>query len=298
MRRMYHSFDVELATKYGMVEAILLNHICFWLTKNKANNVHAHDGRYWTYGTMKAFAELYPYLTVNQVRRALENLKKKGLIIDAEYNTKPFDRTKWYSLSDFAMAEMEVFFYDAEPQKAAEEYEEEELSPSGEDQTDNSKCLNSQMELAKMPEGSGENHRPIPYIKTYIDKDNSIDRESNSKYSGQDAKCSLSKSELERIDMLTGFNKFWDAYPRKVQRPLAWNAWQCLKVDKSLYDAIYRAVEQYKKTKQWKDKNYIPYPATFLQDERWLDEIVEDTDSGGNVWGSAFNSVYGGEKDG
>lgn len=295
---MYHSFDVELATKYGMVEAILLNHICFWLTKNKANNVHAHEGRYWTYGTMKAFAELYPYLTVNQVRRALENLKKKGLIIDAEYNTKPFDRTKWYSLSDTAMAEMDVFFYTSEPQKAVEEDEEEKLQPSGIEQADTSNCLNSQMELAKMPTGSGENHRPIPYIKTYIDKDNSIERESNIKYSGQDAKCSLSKSDLERIDMLAGFNKFWDAYPRKVQRPLAWNAWQCLKVDQSLYDAIYRAVEQYKKTKQWQDKNYIPYPATFLQDERWLDEIVEDTDSGGNVWGSAFNSVYGGEKDG
>ena len=295
---MYHSFDVEVATKYGMVEAILLNHICFWLTKNKANNVHAHDGRYWTYGTMKAFAELYPYLTVNQVRRALENLKKKGLIIDAEYNTKPFDRTKWYSLSDAAMAEMDVFFYTSEPQKAVEEDEEEELPPSGIEQVDNSKCINSQMELAKMPTGSDENHRPIPYIKTYIDKDISIDRESNSKHSGQDAKCSLSKAELKRIDMTAGFNKFWDMYPRKVQRPLAWNAWQCLDVDSSLYEAIYQAVEKYKRTKQWQDKNYIPYPATFLQDERWRDEIVEDTDSGGNVWGNAFDSVYGRKDDG
>lgn len=295
---MYHSFDVELATKYGMVEAILLNHICFWLTKNKANNVHAHEGRYWTYGTMKAFAELYPYLTVNQVRRALENLKKKGLIIDAEYNTKPFDRTKWYSLSDIAMAEMDVFFYTSEPQKAVEEDEEEKLPPSGIEQADNSKCLNSQMELAKMPTGSGENHKPIPYIITDIVKDNSIERESNIKYSGQDAKCSLSKSDLERIDMLAGFNKFWDMYPRKVQRPLAWNAWQCLDVDSSLYDAIYQAVEKYKRTKQWQDKNYIPYPATFLQDERWKDEIVEDTDSGGNVWGNAFDSVYGRKDDG
>ena len=149
-----------------------------------------------------------------------------------------------------------------------------------------------------MPTGSDENHRPIPYIKTYIDKDISIDRESNSKHSGQDAKCSLSKAELKRIDMTTSFNKFWDMYPRKVQRPLAWNAWQCLDVDSSLYEAVYQAVEKYKRTKQWQDKNYIPYPATFLQDERWRDEIVEDTDSGGNVWGNAFDSVYGRKDDG
>ncbi len=98
--------------------------------------------------------------------------------------------------------------------------------------------------------------------------------------------------------MTAGFNKFWDMYPRKVQRPLAWNAWQCLDVDSSLYEAIYQAVVKYKRTKQWQDKNYIPYPATFLQDERWKDEIVEDTDSGGNVWGNAFDSVYGRKDDG
>ena len=159
MRRMHHSFDVELATKYGMVEAILLNHICFWLTKNKANNVHAHDGRYWTYGTMKAFSEMYPYLTINQVRRALERLKEKELIIDGEYNTKPFDRTKWYTLSDNAMAEIGVDFYVDETKIADVEVE---LPPSGIEQVDSSKCVKPQMELAKMPQGADQNAKPIP----------------------------------------------------------------------------------------------------------------------------------------
>lgn len=288
VRRVQHSFDIDLASKYGIVEAILLNHFCFWLKKNKANNVHAHDGRYWTYGTMKAFAEMYPYLTVNQVRRALERLQEKGLVMDGEYNSKPFDRTKWYSLTDNAMAEVGMDFH------VDNHCAEVDLPPSGIEQVDNSKCAKSQMELAKMPQGADQNARPIPYIITDIVKDNSIDRESNSNTSVQSAKCSLSKAELKRIDMTTGFNKFWDMYPRKVQRPLAWNAWQCLDVDSTLYDAIYRAVEKYKKTKQWQDKNYIPYPATFLQDERWKDEIVEDADSGGNVWGNAFDNVYGG----
>ena len=289
MRGLYHSFNVDLATKYGMVEAILLNHICFWIAKNKANNVHAHDGRYWTYTTVKALSELYPYLTANQVRRALEKLKDKGLIIDGEYNAKPFDRTKWYSLSDAGMAEVGVDFHATEA--------ENNTTPN--DEEDNSNCSKSQMELANLPNGVGENARPIPYIKTYIDKDISIDRESsNNKCSDEDAKCSLSKAELKHIDMVAGFDRFWNIYPRKVQRPLAWIAWQGLKIDTALYESIYSAVEKYKKTKQWKDKNYIPYPATFLQDQRWLDEIVEDTDSGGNVWGSAFNSVYGGGKDG
>ena len=292
---MYHSFDVELATKYGMVEAILLNHICFWLTKNKANNVHAHEGRYWTYSTVKALSDLYPYLTPNQVRRAMEKLKEKGLIIDGEYNTKPFDRTKWYSLSDAAMAELGVNF---RTDSDEEVIPEAEVLTNRVDEKSNSKCSKVQIELANLPNGVGENAKPIPYIITDIVKDNSIDRESNTKYSTEDVKCSLSKADYEHIDMVCGFNKFWDMYPRKVQRPLAWIAWQSLTVSKALYKEIYRAVEKYKKTKQWKDKNYIPYPATFLQDERWKDEIVEDTDSGGNVWGNAFDSVYGRKDDG
>lgn len=34
---MNHSFNVEIATKYGMLEAVLLENINFWITKNKAN---------------------------------------------------------------------------------------------------------------------------------------------------------------------------------------------------------------------------------------------------------------------
>ncbi len=34
---MNHSFNVEVATKYGMLEAVLLENINFWVAKNKAN---------------------------------------------------------------------------------------------------------------------------------------------------------------------------------------------------------------------------------------------------------------------
>lgn len=34
---MNHSFDVDIATKYGILEAILLDSINYWLLKNEAN---------------------------------------------------------------------------------------------------------------------------------------------------------------------------------------------------------------------------------------------------------------------
>ena len=41
---MNHSFNVDIATKYGIEEAIVLENTYFWLEKNKANKRHLIDG--------------------------------------------------------------------------------------------------------------------------------------------------------------------------------------------------------------------------------------------------------------
>ena len=97
---MTYSFDTELAQKLGVNEAILLQNIVFWLLKNKANCSNYHDGRYWTYNSHKAFKELFPFWTENQIRRILESLFEKGVILKGDYNSSPYDKTKWYALSD------------------------------------------------------------------------------------------------------------------------------------------------------------------------------------------------------
>ena len=56
--KMEHSFDVMLAQKYGVNAAVLLKHFEFWIAKNKANGKNYFDGKYWTYNSRKAFAEL------------------------------------------------------------------------------------------------------------------------------------------------------------------------------------------------------------------------------------------------
>ena len=54
---MQHSFDIEIAEKYGVSEAILLQHLWFWIEKNKANEVNFYDGTYWTYNSIKALKD-------------------------------------------------------------------------------------------------------------------------------------------------------------------------------------------------------------------------------------------------
>ncbi|MBR1750894.1 MAG: hypothetical protein IJ740_08450 [Ruminococcus sp.] len=97
---MQHSFDIDIATEYGVNAAIILNHILFWVEKNEANNQHYHDGRYWTYNSIKAFTVLFPYLTDKQVRVALDKLINGGLVMTGNYNEMRYDRTMWYALTD------------------------------------------------------------------------------------------------------------------------------------------------------------------------------------------------------
>lgn len=97
---MPHCFEVELAQKYGILEAILLNYFRFWIQKNEANDVHFHDGTYWTYNSVKAFCDLFPYASTKMIRNAIDHLIDEGLLITGNYNKSPYDKTLWYALTD------------------------------------------------------------------------------------------------------------------------------------------------------------------------------------------------------
>lgn len=94
-----HSFSVEVAKSCGVNAAVLFTNISFWVEHNKANRVNEHDGKYWTFNSMQAFTELFPYLSKRQIETALKKLENDGLIETGNYNKLPFDRTKWYTIT-------------------------------------------------------------------------------------------------------------------------------------------------------------------------------------------------------
>ena len=96
---MEHHFKIEIAKIYGVEEAILLHNIYYWVSKNKANNKHFYDGYYWTYNSINAFSELFPYWTKRQIERILNNLIKKEALIKGNYNKLNYDRTSWYAIT-------------------------------------------------------------------------------------------------------------------------------------------------------------------------------------------------------
>ena len=102
-----HHFDVEDAMKYGVEKAVVLSNIRFWLNNNKNKDLSTvkHDGYYWMYNTAKDMSNVLPYFTQSKVQRLLKQLEDDGVLIVGNYNKVKYDRTKWYTLSEFTYDE-------------------------------------------------------------------------------------------------------------------------------------------------------------------------------------------------
>ena len=98
---------------------------------------------------------------------------------------------------------------------------------------------------------------------------------------------SESKSESKCVS--AGFDLFWDAYPKKKSKQAAEKAFKKVKVP---VEVLMAAVERQKQSKDWlKDGGqFIPYPATWLNQGRWEDEVdgviadSSDTDDFGGIF--------------
>lgn len=219
---MQYIFDIGIATLYGVDLAIFLKNLAFWTMQNKANNLHYYDGRYWTYNTLEAFQELFPFWTVKQIRRIIKSGIDQELIVTGNYNEVKYDRTLWYSLTDIGL---KLF--------------------------DSPICPNGQINSPKRANQSDQKGTPIPDVNT--------DNKTTDKNS-----CSNEP-----------FERFYSAYPRKQKKRDAIKAWA--KVDPAEYDKIMIDLAN-RKTKdvQWKNKQFIPLPATYLNGECWNDEIITE----------------------
>jgi hypothetical protein len=101
---MNYNFNLEIAEKFGLGEAVFLENIAYWVFQNMANNTHFYDDRHWTYNSQKAFSTLFPFWTRQNLRRVIDSCKKHDLILTGNYNKIVYDRTNWYTLSDKGLA--------------------------------------------------------------------------------------------------------------------------------------------------------------------------------------------------
>jgi hypothetical protein len=181
-----HFFNVSLAVKYGVENAVLLSSLCYWVRHNSQNNSNFFEGRFWTYNTLAAFKKQFPYFTQSQIRTVLANLKKSGAVVTGNFNKRSFDRTLWYSVADDVM-----LVYDPPKPAAAPDGDGKgslppedpppEREPAGGDAAPEDGaaerpppiCKNSQMHLSDSANAFAESRKPIPDIDPYIYADSS-----------------------------------------------------------------------------------------------------------------------------
>ena len=129
-----HIFDTDIAVKYGVNAAVLLQNLGYWIKQNEANETNYYDGNYWTYNSRRAYRELFPYMSERQINTAFQKLIDDGLVITGNYNKIAYDRTLWYALTQKGKC---ILHFDI-------------------------------MENDEISNGNGQNETPIPNINTNV----------------------------------------------------------------------------------------------------------------------------------
>lgn len=98
-----HVFDVNDAVNHGLEKAVILANFKYWIKSNLANNRNIYAGMCWTYNTVEALAELFPYINATKIGRILRAMEKDGVILsckrsDIEPDCSSYIQTKAYTV--------------------------------------------------------------------------------------------------------------------------------------------------------------------------------------------------------
>lgn len=97
---MRHAFNTDLAEKYGIEKALIIDYFAYWVVENMRNEKNFHEGRYWVFNSASALSEKFHYISRRTMNQKLQELETDGILISGNFNKNKFDRTKWYSFRD------------------------------------------------------------------------------------------------------------------------------------------------------------------------------------------------------
>ena len=209
-----HSFNPILASQYGIAEAVLFQNIYYWCVHNKQNGINYNDGSYWTFNSHKAFAEQFPYLSEPQVKRALTNLIKNGLIKKGNYNAMKQDRTCWYAITELGIQELRFSAKEAIIDTNSVENGNRQECPSNRQNCQPIRRIR-QMQKINSSDALDENDRPLPYINQIINSDNKHQSKTESSATQQTENLSNDSTSANSASEKTSNNESLD--DREVQ---------------------------------------------------------------------------------
>jgi len=108
MINMNVDINTEIAKRFGINAAIVMTYL--WNEHNELlggekNKIHS---KVWVRCSHKKLSVVFPFITLNMARRALEHLFSGGILIIGEFNPSRFDRTAWYAFTEHGYDLMEA----------------------------------------------------------------------------------------------------------------------------------------------------------------------------------------------
>ena len=151
------------------------------------------------------------------------------------------------------------------------------------------------IEIVYKDDGKTIDRRNISIVKTPINKnDNGCSQECNEGINKNDNtpinknvkenNTSMNNTSINtpysppkgEADFKDKFNLFWALYPRhdNKQKTIKW--FEKNNPNDKLFKIMLDKIEQFKRTEQWQNKQFIPMPTTWLNGKRWEDEIISE----------------------
>jgi hypothetical protein len=123
-----------------------------------------------------------------------------------------------------------------------------------------------------------------------------------------DNKCSRNPIQSNPIDIAPNevkrdpdikcdqmFETFWSEYPNKKEKKKAYERFKKINPDEETFTKMMEGLRRQKTSRQWQesDGRFIPYPTTWLNGERWNDEVVDDRNRDSELDELVKGYVYG-----
>ena len=197
---MRHAFNTDLAEKYGIEKALIIDYFAYWVVENMRNEKNFHEGRYWVFNSASALSEKFHYISRRTMNQKLQELEADGILISGNFNKNKFDRTKWYSFKD------EYAWLLDEHRSSAE------IAASSGDNLQS---------IGESSQWSGENCHSIKISNTYTDK-NSKEFQTDSSLSLANAR-EAKKQEVFKIPPFINPEiwKDFEAMRKQIKRPMS-----------------------------------------------------------------------------
>lgn len=286
-----------LLTLTGNVNAaMILNQFIYWAEcKVEADEMYAKEiAAYereidkvnfeptygWIYKSSTELAEETMLgLSPASMRKFIKQLVDKGFLLERRNPKFKWDRTMQYNVNlGYLQQELLKEGFALNGYKFEKKEDKESEIPFLENKNAQLESKNQTAKISKA----------IPEITTKITTQSSTNRESTKDIQKQTSLSYManngyvkSPEDAERQEHY--FKLFWEAYPKKVNRSRARYAWESVPIDVGVYGDILRAVESYSKSRQWKDKMYVPNAENFIADRRWEDEILIEPNKSENM---------------